>query len=100
MADTTNKSVRELTHRLPSVVVPSHYQLYIDASQLEEYLFQGIVDIQINEIVNEIILNSVDLNITKIEYQDNNSTSSLTGSAEFDEEYEQAVIKFSQPITV
>jgi len=50
--------------------------------------------------VNEIILNSVDLNITKIEYQDNNSTSSLTGSAEFDEEYEQTVIKFSHSITV
>jgi len=47
MADTTNKSVCELTHRLPTVVVPSHYQLYIDASQLEEYLFQGIVDIDI-----------------------------------------------------
>ncbi len=47
MVDKTNKSVRELTHRLPTVIVPSHYQLYIDASQLEEYLFQGIVDIDI-----------------------------------------------------
>ena len=38
---------RDLTHRLPSIVIPSHYQLYIDASQLEQYLFQGIVDIDI-----------------------------------------------------
>ena len=47
---------------------------------------------------NEIILNSIDLNITKIEYQENNSSSSLTGSVEFDEEYEQATIKFNQSI--
>jgi hypothetical protein len=43
----TDKSVRELTNRLPTNVVPSHYQLYIDASQLDQYLFQGIVDIDI-----------------------------------------------------
>ncbi len=47
MTDTKNKSVPKLTHRLRTIVVPSHYQLYIDASQLEEYLFQGIVDIDI-----------------------------------------------------
>ncbi len=45
-------------------------------------------------------MNSVDLNITKIEYQGNNSTSSLTGSVEFDEEYEQARVKFNQSIKV
>jgi hypothetical protein len=37
----------DTTHRLPKVVIPSHYQLYVDASQLEEYLFQGTVDIDI-----------------------------------------------------
>ncbi len=43
----SNKSTRELTHRLPSTIVPSHYKLYIDASQLEQYLFEGVVDIDI-----------------------------------------------------
>lgn len=44
----THQSDRELSHRLPTTIVPSHYRLYIDASQLEEYLFQGIVDIDLD----------------------------------------------------
>ncbi|CAF1004993.1 unnamed protein product [Adineta steineri] len=100
MTTPSDKSVCELSNRLPTTVIPKHYQLYLDVSQLDQYLFQGIVDIdvQINEIVNEIILNSVDLNITKIEYQQNNSTSSLNGSVELNDEYELAIIRFSQPI--
>jgi puromycin-sensitive aminopeptidase len=100
MANTTNSSVREPTHRLPTTAVPSHYLLYVDASQLEQFLFHGTVDIdiQINQAINEIVLNSVDLNITKIEYQDNHLTSPLVGTAEFDEEYEQATIRFTQSI--
>lgn len=47
MADTTNQSVREVTHRLPKNVKPTHYKLYVDASQLEQYLFQGVVDIDV-----------------------------------------------------
>ncbi|CAF5121720.1 unnamed protein product, partial [Rotaria magnacalcarata] len=71
MMNMTDKSVCKLTHRLPTTVIPSHYQLYIDASQLEQYLFQGKVDIDIQttEISYEIRLNSFDLNLTKVEYQ-------------------------------
>ncbi len=47
MANTTNSSVREPTHRLPTTAVPSHYLLYVDASQLEQFLFHGTVDIDI-----------------------------------------------------
>jgi hypothetical protein len=43
MRKTTNKS----THQLPTTVIPSHYRLYIDASQIEEYIFHGTVDIDI-----------------------------------------------------
>jgi len=50
--------------------------------------------------VNEIVLNSVDLNLTKIEYQQYNSTSSLNGSVEFDDEREEVILRFSQPINV
>lgn len=119
--DTSSETVRVLSHRLPTTIVPSHYLLYIDASQLEQYLFQGVVDIdlqvwnlrgvickekdsfniQINGTSNEIILNSVDLNITKIEYYENeHSTTVLTGTAEFNDEYEQVTIKFPEPIQV
>jgi hypothetical protein len=47
MANITIPSVRETTHRLPTTAVPSHYLLYVDASQLEQYLFHGTVDIDI-----------------------------------------------------
>jgi len=41
------KTSNKLTHRLPKTVIPSHYRLYIDVSQLEEYIFHGTVDIDI-----------------------------------------------------
>ncbi|CAF3381776.1 unnamed protein product [Rotaria sp. Silwood1] len=92
----SNKSV----HRLPTTINPSHYRLYIDASQLEEYIFQGTVDIdiQINEIVNEIILNSMNLNITKIEFQHYDFNFTLNGSVEYNENYEQVIMKFNQQL--
>lgn len=42
-------------HRLPTTVIPSHYRLYIDASQLENFLFSGRVhiDIQVNNRFDE-----------------------------------------------
>jgi hypothetical protein len=45
-------------------------------------------------------LNSIDLNVTKIEYYNNDSTSPLIGTAQFDEEFEQATITFPQSIEV
>ena len=38
---------RKSSHRLSTTVVPSHYRLYIDASQLQQHTFQGTVDIDI-----------------------------------------------------
>ncbi|CAF1231329.1 unnamed protein product [Rotaria magnacalcarata] len=97
----TDKSVCKLTHRLPTTVIPSHYQLYIDASQLEQYLFQGKVDIDIQttEISYEIRLNSFDLNLTKVEYQQKTPISQrFNGSVEFNKEYEQVSIRFTEEI--
>ncbi|CAF0767562.1 unnamed protein product [Rotaria sordida] len=92
----SNKSV----HRLPTTIIPSHYRLYIDTSQLEQYIFQGTVDIdiQIKEIVNEIILNSVKLNITKIEFQHDDFNFTLNGSVTYYKDYEQAIIEFNQQL--
>ncbi|CAF3083526.1 unnamed protein product [Rotaria socialis] len=88
-------------HRLSTNIIPSHYRLYIDASQLEELVFQGTldIDIQIKKITAEIILNSVNLNITEVGFQDHKFTSIvLNGSVEFNREYEQAIIKFHQQL--
>ncbi|CAF1256201.1 unnamed protein product [Adineta ricciae] len=100
MTNITDTAAQDLTARLPTTVVPLHYQLYKDVSQLEEYVFQGIVDIdvKINTIVHEIILNSVDLNLTKIEYQSSDTASPLNGSVELNDEDELAIIRFGQPI--
>ena len=47
MTNITDTVARDLTARLPTTVVPLHYQLYKDVSQLEQYVFQGIVDIDV-----------------------------------------------------
>jgi hypothetical protein len=43
MKKISNKS----THRLPTTIIPSHYRLYIDVSQLEQFIFCGTVDIDV-----------------------------------------------------
>jgi len=43
MKKISNKS----THRLPTTIIPSHYRLYIDVSQLEQFIFRGTVDIDV-----------------------------------------------------
>lgn len=45
--DINDKTVAQLNHRLPKTTIPSHYRLYIDASKLEQFIFQGNVDIDI-----------------------------------------------------
>ncbi|CAF4150725.1 unnamed protein product, partial [Rotaria sordida] len=99
--NSTDTIIRMLPNGLSKNVIPSHYELFIDAIHVEQNIFTGIVDIDlhINEMINEITLNSVDLNITKTEYQQKNSNSYLrAGSIEYDKVYEQVTIKFAQPI--
>ncbi len=55
---------------------------------------------QINEIVDEILLNSIDLNLTKIKFQQNHLEFVLDGSVKYNEEYEQARIQFNQSLNV
>jgi len=45
------RSVRKISnksnYRLPINVIPSHYQLYLDVHQLEQFIFHGTVDIDV-----------------------------------------------------
>ena len=63
MTESSNTSLCELAQRLPTSVVPSHYHLFIDASRLEEFLFRGTVDIDvqvsISQIDRTVLVNSV-----------------------------------------
>src|SRR6266700_5884768 len=54
--------------RLPSNVVPSHYQLVIDPS-IETRAFSGeeTITLQVTQVTSEIVLNSLDLEITLAE---------------------------------
>ena len=40
-----------IDHRLPKTVIPYIYRLFIDASRLDQFLFSGTVDIEME--VNE-----------------------------------------------
>ena len=63
MTDSSDTSLCELAQRLPTSVVPSHYHLFIDASRLEEYLFRGTVDIDVQVRIlhtdGTVLVNSV-----------------------------------------
>lgn len=63
MTNMSDQLDRELTHRLPTHIIPSHYQLYIDVSQLDQYLFQGIVDIDIQVSQFKIIFKKKNFNV-------------------------------------
>lgn len=43
------RELSEMTtnHRLPTNVIPHHYRLFIDASELEEFRFHGTVQIDV-----------------------------------------------------
>lgn len=55
----SDNSVRDSSTRLPTTVIPVHYCLHIDASQLDQYQFEGIVDIDVQ--VNRSRLAPLDL---------------------------------------
>ena len=97
MTNSVDTSMRELAHRLPITVIPSHYRLYIDASELEQCRFRGTVDIdvEITETIHEIILNSAELNLSMIEFR---TSSSLQGNATFDEDNEEVTMRFGQSL--
>lgn len=50
--------------------------------------------------MNEIILNSVNLNISNIQFRSNDLNFPLNGSVELNEDYEQAILKFDQELNV
>jgi aminopeptidase N/puromycin-sensitive aminopeptidase len=54
--------------RLPQTVIPSHYQLSLDPS-IEQEKFSGSeeIDVSVKTAVNTIVLNSLDLDISKAE---------------------------------
>jgi len=88
-------------HRLPTNVIPRHYRLFIDASELEKFHFHGKVqiDVEIKQSTNEIRLNCVNLNINKIEFVSKDKTSEIIeGTIVIDEDFEQGTIQF--PVTL
>ena len=54
--------------RLPNTVIPSHYKLSLDPS-IEQRKFSGeeTIDVRLNSPVKELVLNSLDLDISEAE---------------------------------
>jgi len=50
--------------------------------------------------VNEIILNSIYLNITKVDFHQHDFDTYLYGTVKYDKEYEQAIIEFDEHLNV
>ena len=57
-----------LAQRLPQTVMPSHYKLSLDPN-IEQKQFSGeeTIDVSVNAPVKEIVLNSLDLDISEAE---------------------------------
>jgi len=57
-----------LAQRLPQTVVPSHYKLSLDPN-IEQKQFSGeeTIDVNVNAPVKEIVLNSLDLDISEVQ---------------------------------
>ncbi|CAF0921394.1 unnamed protein product [Adineta ricciae] len=102
LTTTLSNASNQSSYRLPTSVKPTNYRLYIDASRLEEFIFHGTVDIdvRINQYVNEIVLNSAELNITTVRFREDGFDSFLRGTVQYREYHEQIIIKFNQTLNI
>jgi len=61
--------------RLPQTIIPTHYGLYLDPA-IDQRTFSGeeTIDVRVSETTKDIILNSLDLDITEAEIKSAGST--------------------------
>src|SRR5258708_7107636 len=88
-----DKAVENSPYRLPVSVVPSVYEMCIEPD-LKNFTFSGDqkVTINIRQPVDEIVLNSADISISKAVLTDEDGTQ-LVGTVTHDPASERATIK-------
>ena len=61
--------------RLPQTIIPSHYSLYLDPRVAQKtFTGQETIDVRVSTATKEIVLNSLDLEITEAEIKTGGST--------------------------
>ncbi len=83
-------------HRLPRTALPCRYQLVIEPD-LCQFTFTGRVkvDLEIAEATSEIVLNAVDLDITRATLGVGKENAGLEGTVSYQTELQRAVIGFA-----
>jgi puromycin-sensitive aminopeptidase len=84
--------------RLPTTVVPSHYNLSL-APDLKEKVFTGkaVIDVEVSQPVQKIILNALELEILEAHVIDANGTK-ITGTVTYDTDKEFAIISLPETL--
>ncbi|MDE0233592.1 MAG: M1 family metallopeptidase, partial [bacterium] len=84
-------------HRLPRTAIPRRYQLVIEPD-LEQFTFRGSVevDLEIVEALSEIVLNAVDLEITRATLKVGKEKAVARGTVSYQTESQRAVIGLSE----
>ena len=87
-------------YRLPSSVIPSHYQLSI-APDLSTFHFSGtaVVTVMVHEPVRDIVLNAADLRIDTVTLVSADS-GELEGRPTLDPDHERVIIGFDRELPV
>lgn len=92
---TTRKEEITMSFRLPTCVIPKHYDLHLSPN-LTEFTFTGSVDIDVTvkKPVSFITLNAKELTISEASVS-NESGTTFVGSVSLNKETEMAVISFN-----
>ena len=85
--------------RLPQNVVPSHYSLSLDPV-IAEKIFSGeeTIDVRVRTATKEIVLNSLDLDITEAEVKSGNTTQKA--AVAYDKPQEMVRLSLPQPVPI
>lgn len=85
--------------RLPKTVIPEHYNLQLKPD-LKTFIFEGheTVKIEVNQVTDKIVLNSLDLNIKSVNFTPSNGITIKPVDTSISVEDETLTLTFGEPI--
>ena len=86
-------------HRLPRTAIPHRYELVIEPD-LDQATFRGSVEVylEIAETLSEIVLNAVDLDITRATLRVGENNAAVEGTVSYQTEVQRAVVGLSEVV--